>query len=151
MVRVSSRAIIIKDNKLVLMFRNRHGKIYYVTPGGGVNDGETPKQCVIREVEEEFGIIAKPLKKLYIYKDAGTTQHYYLCEWIGGQFATGKGEEFENNDPENIFIPKLVPIEELKNLPLVPPEIKNKLIEDLKNGFENKTITIKGLYEGKWK
>ena len=43
--RVSSRAIIIKDNKLVVLFRRRirDGKVveYYSLPGGGLEEGET--------------------------------------------------------------------------------------------------------------
>ena len=44
--RVSSRAIIIDDNKLLTMFRRKIKsdgtvKEYYVIPGGGLEEGET--------------------------------------------------------------------------------------------------------------
>ena len=47
-MRVSSRAVIIKDGKLLTMFRRRikDGKTieYYVIPGGGQDKGETLEQ-----------------------------------------------------------------------------------------------------------
>lgn len=55
--RISGRAIIIKDNKVLLFFRNRliSGKIieYYAIPGGGLEPGETIEKCTIRELKEE--------------------------------------------------------------------------------------------------
>ena len=61
--RVSSRAIIIKDNKLVVLFRRRirDGKVveYYSLPGGGLEEGETLEENVLREVNEELGIEIK--------------------------------------------------------------------------------------------
>ena len=38
---------------------------YYTFPGGGLEDGETLEEGVIREIKEEFGITVKVVKKLY--------------------------------------------------------------------------------------
>ena len=37
---------------------------YYTFPGGGLEENETPQEGVIREIEEEFGIKVKVIKKL---------------------------------------------------------------------------------------
>ena len=59
---------------------------------------------------------------------------FYLCEYIDGEFGTGEGPEFSNN-PKYIdsgkYIPEIIKKEEIKNICLLPPEIKNKLVEDI--------------------
>ena len=53
-IRVSSRAIIINDDKVLL---NCFGNgLYYNFPGGGIEEFETAKQAVVREVFEESGL-----------------------------------------------------------------------------------------------
>ena len=53
-IRVSSKAIIINEDKLLL---NCFGDgLYYNFPGGGIEKNETAKQAVVREVLEESGL-----------------------------------------------------------------------------------------------
>lgn len=49
--------VLIKDRK-VLAGRNK-GKIFFLTPGGGVEKGETPKQTLVRELIEEVQITVR--------------------------------------------------------------------------------------------
>ena len=52
-IRVSSRAIIINEDKILL---NCFGYgLYYNFPGGGIEENETAKKAVVREVMEETG------------------------------------------------------------------------------------------------
>lgn len=62
-MRRSARAILItKDNKLLLMKRTKPEGVYYVTIGGGIEDGETSEQALLRELKEESGsIVDKPV------------------------------------------------------------------------------------------
>lgn len=112
---------------------------YYTFPGGGLEEGETPEEGTIREIKEEFGICVKVVKKLYEMESEKFKQKeiFYLCEYIDGEFGTGDGPEF-NNDPKYIdsgkYIPEIIKKEEVENLLLLPFEIKEKFVEDLKNG-----------------
>ena len=59
------RAIIIKNDSILLMKRQKNGKTFYVFPGGMREENETEKECVKRELEEEFGIIIEPKQIIY--------------------------------------------------------------------------------------
>ena len=49
-------AIILQNNSLALIERNRNGQIYYLFPGGQVEAGESQVETVTREVKEEIGL-----------------------------------------------------------------------------------------------
>ena len=63
-----SVAIVVRNGK-ILMERlcypdANNGKEFFSIPGGGIEEGETPEQTVLRELKEECGLdgtIVKPL------------------------------------------------------------------------------------------
>lgn len=125
--------------------RNKDYQEYYTFPGGGLEEGETLEEGVIREVKEEFGIYVKVIKKLYELENdkLGMKEYFFLCEYVDGEFGTGEGEEFSNN-PEykdsGEYIPEIVKIEQISDLLILPLEIKEKFLEDInhKNIFKGK-------------
>ena len=56
--RPSVRGIIIRDGKIAMMHSKKYN--YYKLPGGGIEQGETLEETLIREVREESGLIVKP-------------------------------------------------------------------------------------------
>ena len=144
MKRTRVAGIIFMNNGIALMHRKDVKKRsdyqeYYTFPGGGLEEGETPEEGTIREIEEEFGIQVKIVKKLYEMQSEKFEQLeiFYLCEYLDGEFGTGDGPEF-NQDTKYIdsgkYIPEIVPIEKVKDILLLPLEIKEKLIEDINSG-----------------
>ncbi|MBO4569874.1 MAG: NUDIX domain-containing protein [Clostridia bacterium] len=144
--RISGRAIIVHEGKLVSMYREREGRVFYTFPGGRIEENETEVDCVKREVFEEFGIVVKPIKKVYIYENQRAIEHFYLSEWVSGEFGTGNGEEFQNNQTNGVYIPKLINIEEIPNLPLMPPEIASAFYNDYTNNNEELREDVKYIY-----
>ena len=55
------------DGKILLVkqFRYPYNEELYEIPAGKLNEGETPEQTAIRELEEEGGIKAKKVEKLF--------------------------------------------------------------------------------------
>ncbi len=144
MERTRVAGIIFIDGKIALMHRKDVLKRpempeYYTIPGGGLEEGETEEEGTKREIKEEFGIEVKIVKKLYEMKSTKFNQKeiFYLCEYVSGKFGTGQGPEF-SNDPKykdsGKYIPELVEKENIKNINLLPPEIKEKIITDIENG-----------------
>jgi ADP-ribose pyrophosphatase YjhB (NUDIX family) len=52
--RVSCRGIVISDGKLLLSYESK--KDVYMSPGGGLESGEAPEECCVREIKEETGL-----------------------------------------------------------------------------------------------
>ncbi|EDY16840.1 NUDIX hydrolase [Chthoniobacter flavus Ellin428] len=66
-------------------------------PQGGIDDGETPEQALVREVWEEIGVSARDFKIIekrgpyrYLYGNGrikrgwhGKEQSYFLCDYTG--------------------------------------------------------------------
>lgn len=89
--RNSARSIIIKNGKVAMIHSRKYD--YYKFPGGGIEDGETPVEAMIRETREEAGLIVIPetvREYGYVHRvqrsDLDPTEcfiqdnYYYLCE-----------------------------------------------------------------------
>ncbi len=144
MERTRVAGIIFIDGKLALMHRKDVLKRpempeYYTLPGGGLEEGETIEEGTKREIKEEFGIDVELVKKLYEITSEKFNQKeiFYLCKYVSGTFGTGEGPEF-SGDPKYIesgkYLPELIDIENIEKINLMPPEIKNRIIEDIQNG-----------------
>lgn len=143
-MRIRVAGIIPLNDGYALMHRknvkNKPMSEYYVFPGGGLEEGETLEEGTVREIKEEFGIDVEVLQKLYEEESLEFAQksYYFLCKYKSGEFGTGDGPEF-NGDPKYIdsgkFLPEIVKKEELENIPLMPPNIAKKFIDDVKNGI----------------
>ena len=55
--RPSVRGIVVKDNKIAMMHSLKYD--YYKLPGGGIEDGESYEETLVREVREESGLVVK--------------------------------------------------------------------------------------------
>ena len=140
-MRKSARAILItKEGKLLLMKRTKPDGEYYVTIGGGIEDGETSEQALLRELKEESGSIVDEVVFAFHHEnvDWQTSIDFFTCKEIGRIAPTG-AEWTKFNKPDNQYELVEVSVDEIKNLPLKPQEIKDKLIGSSKN---NKKIVI---------
>ena len=80
--RAGSRAIVVRDGLLLLS--HEAGTGWWLIPGGGVEAGEMPEMCCVREVEEETGLIVRPLRQFLTlneyYEEYRYVSHYFVCE-----------------------------------------------------------------------
>src|SRR5215216_3479560 len=132
-MRIRAGIVLIEDNKVALIERYRAGLHYFVFPGGGVHEGESPEQAAIRETMEELGLqVAIKHKVAEVHLGHKSRQVYFLVEQTGGQFGSGKGEEFKNSDPDNPeegnYYPIWMPINELSQHDKVFPVDVAKLV-----------------------
>jgi len=121
-------AVIIEEDKVALIKRNRDGEEYYVFPGGGIEKGESPEQATIREAFEELGVRIDVIDYLGTVAFSGE-QHYFLAKIVDGHFGTGHGEEYEENRNRGLYEPMWIPISKLESLDIRPMEIAKILIK----------------------
>ena len=94
-MRNRSSTIILLDGKVAVIKRTRSGKVYYVFPGGGIEENETPEEAAIRETHEELGVTVEIDRLLHTFPYNGF-QYYFLATMKAGEFGTGKGEEYRH-------------------------------------------------------
>ncbi len=139
-MRIRAGIVLIEGDKVALIERHRAGLEYFVFPGGGVDEGESPEQAAIRETMEELGIeVAIKQKVAEVQLGKKSRQIYFLVEQTGGKFGTGTGEEFAA-DPDNpqsgIYIPIWMPIDELsRHTNIYPGDISRLVIKSVKEGW----------------
>ena len=112
---------------------------YYTFPGGGKEENETLEEGTIREIKEEFGINVEVIKKIYEMNNGeqNKKEYFFLCKYIDGEFGTGTGPEYSGN-PEyahrGIYRPEIVLKQDIEKITLLPFEIRDKFINDIKLG-----------------
>ncbi|MGL4773559.1 MAG: NUDIX domain-containing protein [Clostridium sp.] len=115
--RIAVRAVIIKGEKILLVKSNRCD---YKFPGGGVNKGESHKEAIIREVEEETGYrVAKVLDLIGEIQEVSKNRfddegafvmdsYYYKCNVTEERF----NQSLDSYEKELGFVGEWVDIKE---------------------------------------
>ncbi|MBI4760116.1 MAG: NUDIX hydrolase [Chloroflexota bacterium] len=146
-MRTRAGIVLVEDSKVALIERHRAGLDYFVFPGGGVDEGETPEQAAVREAKEELGLDVTVKKKVAEIHFDLSVQIYFLVEKVGGEFGSGTGEEFTDADPDNpeegIYIPIWMPLEELRRHDNVyPAGVKELLLKAQTDGWPEEPLVI---------
>lgn len=107
-------AIIAQDGRILLV-RRRNPPLQneWSIPGGIVETGETTKQAIVREVQEETGLLIEPVKLVEVFErivhdDENRVQYHYvlidyLCSVISGDpHATSDVTDLRWTAPEEL-------------------------------------------------
>ena len=130
MIRNRGGAIIVQEGKIALIKRIREGETYYVFPGGGIEEGETPEEATKREIYEELGVHIK-VEHLIAKVEFKCTEYYFNAHIIDGVFGSGKAEEFKLKD-RGSYIPLWLPIHELEKVSIKPYEVVGSICNHYK-------------------
>jgi ADP-ribose pyrophosphatase YjhB (NUDIX family) len=82
---------------------DRKGRLLWSLPKGHIEDGETPEEAAVREVEEETGIIGRVVAPLgtidfwFVAEDRRVhkTVHHFLMRALGGELSDSDVEVSE--------------------------------------------------------
>lgn len=136
-------AIIIHNNSILFMYREKGNKAYYAFPGGTVENNEKPEDTVLREVYEETSLYVNLVKLLYHIQIADASgfkdEYFYLCDYVSGtpQIRSDAIEQQRMRAGNNYYELKWVPLNEIEKLLIYPLEIRGWLEQDLRYGFSD--------------
>ncbi|HSL47323.1 MAG TPA: NUDIX domain-containing protein [Anaerolineales bacterium] len=140
-MRVRAGIVLLKEDRVALIERYRAGFHYFIFPGGGVDAGESLEQAAVREAKEELGIdVAIKQKVAELQLGQQSQQFYFLVEQTGGEFGSGTGEEFleenHNNPHKGIYIPIWMPISELlQHTNVYPADVARLVVQSMEIGW----------------
>jgi 8-oxo-dGTP diphosphatase len=141
------RAIIVRDNHLLVIKRNKFGNHYFTLVGGHIELNETAEQALVREVYEETGLEITHARLVFI-EEAGEpygTQYIYLCEDPGGKVAMhpAADEAHLNKLGQNTYQPVWLPLDQLSESEFLSKRLKRAILDSLEKGFPQKPTELK--------
>lgn len=147
MSKKAVRAIIMQNDKLLVMFRNKHGHKYYTLVGGQVDADEALEEALLREVKEETGLIVTSSREVFYEKHMSpfNEQHIFLCTIDSDSEVSLQAyseEALMNRIGMNIHEPLWVALDAFTSLPFRTPQLHQAIINGLKNGFPDSPVQI---------
>lgn len=128
--RFAQKGIVLNDKREILLIRYAQSKFLpdklngkYALPGGKVEMGETHDESIVKEIEEETGIVCTPLSPIYCwnweYKKGDDLVQINavmrFCKYMRGEPRSSSTDEKELK----IDWVGWVPMDELNKLPFV--------------------------------
>lgn len=129
-VTVSAAIILRENNGINEIFSTQRGygdfKGGWEIPGGKLEPGETPEQCIVREIQEELQTTVQPVRELgvvdYDYPTFHLTMHCILCTIVSGELKLLEHEAAKWLNKETLHSVDWLPADKL-----ILPEIEKLL------------------------
>lgn len=150
-IRIGTRAIIERDGKILFSYLGKRHQ--YLLPCGGIEEGETPEANVIREVQEECGLIIEPQEPFlvidecygdFMYRD------YYCKATITGTTNTNYDEGETNLGLEPRWLDLETALKELPSFEITPIDLvgaQNHRLFVTYNSHYRESLAISLLYD----
>lgn len=136
-IRLSIKALIIKENKILLTHNKYKGEEFYLLPGGGQKHGEPMDEALKRECLEETGYHVELDQLVFIRdyigknhqfavedKDIHQVELMFSCRLLAGQLKNAK-----MTDTYQIGV-QWMPLQALKNINIYPSVLKEVISND---------------------
>lgn len=126
-IRNSAKALIIKEQKLLVIKINDGDSEWYILPGGGQESEELLTTTVCREVLEEVGVEVEVKELAFVIEGAyGETFHrvdvVFLCRYIGERTDVN----FKNDWNQVGY--EWIDIHTLNTAPLYPSKLRRQIM-----------------------
>jgi len=120
MIKTATTGVIRHQDKILIGQRKRDGR--WELPGGKVDAGESPAECVCREIKEELNLdvrITRPLGTVEgTYREIPMRVFAFETEWTGGELMRnvhadtrwidpGRAGEFDIVEEDRVVLQRL--------------------------------------------
>lgn len=145
---VSSKALIVRDNKVLLIKYDDENGVHYNFPGGKMKPHETAHQTLIRKVREEAGGVVEKVGPIaFIYEYIGANHNFIagdkhsvsLIFWA--HLKEGNQPDMSKAiDPDPIQIDVCwVPVKDFQHIDLYP-RVNSKVVDLISKGEQENGI-----------
>lgn len=132
-IHVIVRGFLLQDNAIVLC--RVKGENWFFLPGGHVEDGESAKTALLRELKEETGSDVYQVGEFMgvcenvFSREEGVTQHEVNLVFAVN-VPSGKAVSSQEDDLEFVTVSR----EELAAHPVLPPQLKDCVVAWIRDG-----------------
>ena len=113
-IKVRATAILVEDEKILLVEQRVTGSRSWSLPGGALEAGETLEACLVREVREETGLLVGMDRLLYLCDRIEAARHVvhitFQVRRLGGHLQAGEEPEPGANPIHSV---EMVPLSRL--------------------------------------
>lgn len=135
-IRPRVSVLVTKGDKFVLIFRHKNGQDYYAVPGGGIEEGETPQEAAIREIQEELSFTLSDVQFISEVEENLRHDFNFISHTIDTDFAITGPEKNHLNNPEDLFKPEWHSKDSFRrDLPIYPLSAR-KMFTDFIESYE---------------
>lgn len=143
----AARAIIIENNRLLVMHRNKEGSKYFTLVGGRIGENENIEQGLVREIKEETGMDITSARLVYTesHDEPYNDQYIFLCEVAPHDSISLQDtseEAFINKLGSNTHEPAWTDVKAFANIPFRTPQLQAAIVLGLKKGFPKVPIAL---------
>ncbi len=146
----AARAIVIENNKLLIMRRLKGGNQYYTLVGGQLKEGESFESGLSREVFEETGLDVTSAQLVYIelHPEPYNEQYIFLCQVAPHAVEISVAADSEEQKlathsmQGNVHTPLWVDFSSFPHLAFRTPQLQEAIIKALKKGFPKQPVRL---------
>ena len=119
-IRIRVAAVITNSKKEILLLRQmKHGRSYWLLPGGGIEESESAIRALKRELKEELSLSVKKANFLAFNECVGPKGKRHIIQMIFG-VKTKKGLPALNKDEKAVLEFRYFSMKSLKNIEIRP-------------------------------